>query len=205
MGDTVPIMVDQTTQRADVLATAIGAVRNWGTPGSAQDRHAYAVAALAVEIADQLGVELTRRFAVAAGALLHDIGKQLLDQQILDKPGPLDDGERTHVQTHAEAGAESLPEVVPETIRAVVRCHHERWDGSGYPDGIAASEIPLEARIVAVADAFQAMLEDRPYRGARTQDEAVGEVLRSSGTQFDPACVRAFVRVAGTAPSPGTS
>jgi HD-GYP domain-containing protein (c-di-GMP phosphodiesterase class II) len=106
------------------------------------------------------------------------------------------------VQTHAEAGAESLPEIVPESIRAVVRCHHERWDGSGYPDGIAASEIPLEARIVAVADAFQAMLEDRPYREARSQDEAVGEVLRSSGTQFDPACVRAFVRVAGTAPLP---
>lgn len=205
MGDTVPGMLEQTTQRADVLASALGAVRTWGSSDAVDDEHAFAVAALAVEIADQLGVEISRRFTIAAGALLHDVGKLLLDQQILRKPGPLDDGERSHVQMHAAAGAASLPEIVPETIRAVVRFHHERWDGSGYPEGICAAEIPLEARIVAVADAFQAMLEDRPYRRARTQDDAVHEVLRSSGTQFDPACVRAFARVAGTAPSPGAS
>ena len=205
MGDTVPGMLEQTTQRADVLASALGAVRSWGGSNAADDEHAYAVAALAVEIADQLGVEIDRRFTIAAGALLHDVGKLLLDQQILRKPGPLDDGERSHVQTHAAAGAAALPGIVPETIRAVVRFHHERWDGSGYPEGICAAEIPLEARIVAVADAFRAMLEDRPYRRARTQDDAVHEVLRSSGTQFDPACVRAFARVAGTAPSPGAS
>jgi putative two-component system response regulator len=205
MGDTVPSMLHETTQRADVLTSAVGAVRKWGSADVADDRHAYAVAALAVEIADELGVELSRRFVVAAGALLHDIGKSLLDQEILAKPGPLDDGERSHVETHAEAGAAALPEIVPESIRAIVRCHHERWDGSGYPEGICASAIPLEARIVAVADAFQAMLEDRPYRRARAQGAAVDEVLRSSGTQFDPACVKAFARVAQTAPSPGTS
>ncbi len=203
MGDTVASMLQQTTQRADVLSRALGALRSWGSADAADNRHAHAVASLAVEIADALDVEIDRRFTVAAGALLHDIGKLLLDQDILEKPGPLDDGERLHVQTHAEAGAAALPEVVPETIRAVVRFHHERWDGSGYPEGICESEIPLEARIVAVADAFQAMLEDRPYRHARTQEDAVDEVLRSSGTQFDPVCVRAFARVAGTAPSRG--
>jgi len=201
MGDTVAAMVEQATQRADVLANALGAVKSWRGSGAIDDEHAFAVAALAVEIADQLDVELDRRFTIAAGALLHDIGKLLLDQQILCKPGPLDDDERSYVQTHAAAGAASLPEDVPETIRAIVRFHHERWDGSGYPEGICASAIPLEARIVAVADAFQAMLEDRPYRPARTEGDAVHEVLRSSGTQFDPACVQAFVRIAGPAAS----
>jgi putative two-component system response regulator len=201
MGDTVSSVVEQQTQPADVLANALGAVKLWRGSGAADDEHAFAVAVLAVEIADQLGVELDRRFMIAAGALLHDVGKLLLDQQILCKSGPLDDDERSHVQTHAAAGAASLPDDVPETIRAIVRFHHERWDGSGYPEGICASAIPLEARIVAVADAFQAMLEDRPYRPARTEGDAVHEVLRSSGTQFDPACVQAFVRIAGPAAS----
>ena len=201
MGDTVNGSLAQTPQRADVLTTAIDAVRTWGSSEAAEDPHAKAVAAVAVEIAARLGVELARCFAVAAGALLHDIGKGLLDPEILSKPGPLDEGERTHVQTHAEAGAEALPDSVPDAIRAVVRFHHERWDGRGYPHGIAAWAIPLEARIVAVADAFQAMLEDRPYRGARAEPDAVDEVLRASGTQFDPACVQAFAELVGSAPS----
>lgn len=188
--------LEQTAQRADVLDRAIGAVRSWAGSEAAHDRHAHAVASLAVEIADALAVGAGRRFTVAAGALLHDIGKLQLDQEILGKPGPLDEGERRHVQTHAEAGAAALPDVVPEPVRAVVRFHHERWDGSGYPEGICESEIPLEARIVAVADAFRAMLEDRPYRDARSHRDAVDEVLRSAGTQFDPDCVRAFARVA---------
>ncbi len=203
MGDTVTSALEQTPQRADVLSTAVGAVRRWAGAELADDAHAYSVAAVAVEIAEQLGVDVTCCFAVAAGALLHDVGKSLLDQDVLCKPGPLDDGERSHVQTHAVAGAASLPAIVPDCIRAIVRCHHERWDGCGYPDGIGAAQIPLEARIVAVADAFQAMLEDRPYRGPRSEREAVDEVLRSAGTQFDPACVQAFARVAGTAPSRG--
>ena len=199
MGDTVSATVDQSTQGADVLASAVGAVRHWGGAEVAEDPHAKAVAAVAVEIAEQLGIELSLRFAVAAGALLHDIGKSLLDQQVLAKPGPLDDVEREHVQTHAEAGAAALPTAIPSCIRAVVRSHHERWDGSGYPDGISMTSIPLEARIVAVADAFQAMLEDRPYRSARGRRDAIDEVLRASGTQFDPACVRAFVQLPRTA------
>jgi len=198
MGDTVKGSLAQTPQRADVLVTAIDAVRTWGSSEAADDPHANAVAAVAIEIADQLGVELARCFAVAAGALLHDIGKALLDPEILAKPGPLDDTERSHVETHAEAGAEALPASVPDPIRAVVRFHHERWDGGGYPRGIAAWAIPLEARIVAVADAFQAMLEDRPYREARAEPDAVDEVLRAAGTQFDPACVQAFAELVGS-------
>jgi len=199
MGDTVTTGVGKTTQGADVLASAVGAVRTWGGRQVADDPHALGVAAVALEIAEQLHVELSLRFAVAAGALLHDIGKALLDQEILSKPGPLDDDEREHVQTHAEAGAAALPATIPSCIRAVVRSHHERWDGRGYPDGIGSTAIPLEARIVAVADAFQAMLEDRPYRDARTRRDAVDEVLRSAGTQFDPACVRAFAQLPRTA------
>src|SRR5262249_14813228 len=198
MGDTVSTAVEQTTQGADVLASAVGAVRHWGSSEIAEDPHANAVAEVAIEIAEQLGVELSLRFAVAAGALLHDVGKALLDQEVLAKPGPLDDDEREHVQTHAEAGAAALSAAIPACIRAVVRSHHERWDGRGYPDGIGSTAIPLEARIVAVADAFQAMLEDRPYRDARTRRDAVDEVLRSAGTHFDPACVRAFAQLPRT-------
>jgi putative nucleotidyltransferase with HDIG domain len=205
MGDTVKGTLEQTAHRADVLTNAIDAVRTWGSSEAADDPHAKAVAAVAVEIADRLGVELARCFAVAAGALLHDVGKGLLDQDVLAKPGPLDDAERSHVQTHAEAGADALPPTVPAAIRAVVRFHHERWDGGGYPYGISEREIPLEARIVAVADAFQAMLEDRPYREARPEPDAVDEVLRAAGTQFDPACVRAFAELVGSAPSRGAT
>ena len=205
MGDTVKGTLEQTAHRADVLTHAIDAVRTWGGSEAADDPHAKAVAAVAVEIADRLGVELARCFAVAAGALLHDVGKGLLDQDVLAKPGPLDDAERSHVQTHAEAGADALPPNVPAAIRSVVRFHHERWDGGGYPYGISEREIPLEARIVAVADAFQAMLEDRPYREARPEPDAVDEVLRAAGTQFDPACVRAFAELVGSAPSRGAT
>ena len=200
MGDTVTAGVEHRTHGADVLASAVGAVRNWGSEQVADDPHALAVAAVAVEIAEQLDIELSLRFAVAAGALLHDVGKALLDQEVLSKPGPLDEDEREHVQTHAEVGAAALPVAIPSCIRAVVRSHHERWDGRGYPDGICTTAIPLEARIVAVADAFQAMLEDRPYRSARTARDAVDEVLRAAGTQFDPACVRAFAQLRRTSP-----
>jgi putative nucleotidyltransferase with HDIG domain len=174
----------------------------WCDARIAADPHANAVAGVAVEIARELGVDRTRRVAVAAGALLHDVGKSLLDQQVLSKPGPLDEAERQHVQTHAEAGAASLPPSVPDEVRSIVRCHHERWDGGGYPRGIGFGAIPLEARIVAVADAFQAMVEDRPYRARRSPLDAIQEVLRSAGTQFDPACVQAFVRIAGGARAP---
>jgi putative nucleotidyltransferase with HDIG domain len=189
-------LVRDRAQTADVLDSAVSAVRAWCDGAPAVDTHARAVADLAVDIARELGLTAPARFAVAAGALLHDVGKSLLDQRILQKPGPLEDGERRHVQTHPEEGARSLPSAVPDEVRSVVRFHHERWDGDGYPTGIARASIPLEARIVAVADAFQAMLEDRPYRGRRSLDAAIGEVVRSAGTQFDPECVQAFTRVA---------
>jgi putative nucleotidyltransferase with HDIG domain len=196
-GDSVSEVLQARPQSADVVASAVSAISRWCGPETASDPHAAAVAGMAVEIAQELGVDGGRRFAVAAGALLHDVGKTLLDQHILQKPGPLDEAEREHVQTHAAAGAAALPPDVPDEVRSIVRFHHERWDGRGYPHGIGYAAIPLEARIVAVADAFQAMVEDRPYRPRRSLPDAIEEVVRSAGSQFDPACVQAFARLAG--------
>jgi len=134
--------------------------------------------------------------------VLHDIGKIGIDGAILNKPGRLTDEEFEIIKGHPEIAAnilsslEFLTEVVP-----LVRHHHEHYAGGGYPLGIAGEEIPLGARIIAVADAFNAMTSDRPYRASLAHDVAIRELIKHSGTQFDPEVVRAFLRVAEVAAS----
>jgi len=136
------------------------------------------------------------------GALLHDIGKIGIDGAILNKAGRLTDEEFEIIKGHPDIAAnilsslEFLTEVVP-----LVRHHHEHYAGGGYPLGIAGEEIPLGARIIAVADAFNAMTSDRPYRASLAHDAAIRELIKHSGTQFDPEVVRAFLRVAEVAAS----
>lgn len=102
------------------------------------------------------------------------------------------------MQRHPVVGYEILqPVPIREAIKLAVRHHHERWDGKGYPDGLAGSDIPVAARIIAVADTYEALVSDRPYRSARSPDEAIAEVIRCSGSQFDPRVVDAFLTVAG--------
>lgn len=161
------------------------------------DEHAIGVAAYADRIAEELELDAKKRETVVRGALLHDVGKLLVDRSILDKPGSLTQEEREQVEVHPVAGEKLICGSVAPDVAVVVRTHHERWDGGGYPHGLTADDIPLAARIVAVADAFLAMLESRPYRAPMEKDAAVHELKLASGSQFDPRCVEAMLHVVG--------
>jgi len=124
--------------------------------------------------------------------LLHDVGKLLIPPAIIEKPCALTPAERKIVETHPVLGEELVRASGLDEAAVLVRSHHEHWDGSGYPDRLEGPEIPLEARVFAVADAFDAMTSTRPYRGARTWDAATTELRRSAGGQFDPEAVDAF-------------
>jgi putative nucleotidyltransferase with HDIG domain len=158
--------------------------------------HTEEVVRLAVSVAAELALELELVRHVELGAVLHDIGKVRVPESILNKPGPLDDAEWAVMKTHPEVGERILRPIRSlNAILPIVRHHHERWDGCGYPDGLAEREIPIGARIVAVCDAYRAMTEDRPYRKALDEAYARGELEQASGRQFDPDCVAALFRV----------
>ena len=157
------------------------------------DHHAIAVAACADRLAGELALANELRRTVVEGALLHDVGKLLVDESILEKPGPLTADERRLINLHPLEGERIVRWSVDPGVADVVRTHHERWDGQGYPHGLAADEIPMAARVVAVADAYLAMLEERPYRAPRSQTAALRELQDGAGTQFDPSCVAALV------------
>jgi two-component system, cell cycle response regulator len=164
--------------------------------GGVGPMHCAEVAALSVAVAVELELPPATVELARLGGWLHDCGKVTVPTDILEHRGPLDEKARARVRHHAVAG-EALVSVVPGLGGAaqVVRSHHERFDGAGYPDGLAAEEIPLAARIVAAADAFVAMTESRPYEGPRGRFEALTELQASSGTQFDPRVVEALVSV----------
>jgi putative nucleotidyltransferase with HDIG domain len=149
-------------------------------------------------IADEMGImrDTDEGRNIYWGALLHDVGKIAVPDVILRKPGSLTDDEWVTMRGHTRAGYEILQKVsFLTTASEMVYSHHERFDGSGYPRGIAGEEIALGARIFAIADAFDAMTSDRTYRNALPAEEALAELLRNSGTQFDPSAVRAFLSV----------
>jgi putative nucleotidyltransferase with HDIG domain len=164
------------------------------------DHHAIAVAACADQLAGELALGNELRRTVVEGALLHDVGKLLVDESILSKTGPLTADERRQINLHPLEGERIVRWSVDAEVADVVRTHHERWDGRGYPHGLTADEIPMAARVVAVADAYLAMLEERPYRAPRTQTAAIRELQDGAGTQFDPNCVAALVSL--VAPDP---
>ena len=164
-----------------------------GTIGYPDD-HAIAVAECSLLIADELAVAADIRQTIATGALLHDVGKLRVDEGILSKPGPLTRAERRKIEKHPLEGERIIGGSVDPGVAQVVRAHHERWDGSGYPAGLAGADIPLAARVVAVADAFLAMCEERPYRRRINRDAAVRELSKCAGSQFDPVCVQALIR-----------
>jgi HD-GYP domain-containing protein (c-di-GMP phosphodiesterase class II) len=131
------------------------------------------------------------------GALLHDIGKIAVPDEIINKPGPLDDEEWAIMRTHTVEGERMLQQVggLLSSVGVVVRASHERWDGGGYPDGIAGEQIPVAARIVSACDAFNAMTTDRSYRKALPLEVAIGELEANAGSQFAPEVVAALVAV----------
>jgi HD-GYP domain-containing protein (c-di-GMP phosphodiesterase class II) len=155
--------------------------------------HSEGVTALALRVATRLGLPADAQEDVARAAELHDIGKMAIPDAILNKPGPLDEEEWAFMRRHTVIGEEILA-VAPALagVAALVRASHERWDGGGYPDGSAGEAIPLGARIVAVCDAFSAMVQDRPYQAGLTPEEALEEIERSAGTHFDPRVVEVF-------------
>ncbi len=159
--------------------------------------HGRGVAALAVEMGRQLELDAAALAAIEVGATLHDVGKLVLSPSLLGKPGPLTESEWEVMRTHPAEGERLLTRMInsPSAL-AVVRSHHERWDGDGYPSGLAGEEIPLPARIVAAADAFYAMTHNRPYRRAISRSAALIELIRNAGSQFDAACVETLLKIA---------
>ena len=156
-------------------------------------QHSRTVGTFAKRTAVALGLESDRVERIHAAGVLHDLGKLGIADAILHKPGPLDDAEWKEIMRHPEIGARILEHAGMRDIAGWVRAHHERIDGGGYPRGIAGRQIPVEARILAVADAYEAMVADRPYRPGTPAASACEELIRCSGTQFDPTVVEAFM------------
>lgn len=159
--------------------------------------HSAQVARYAGAIAEAMGLPPDEQMAIVRGALIHDIGKIGVTDAIIGKQGRLTDEEFELMKLHTVIGAEIVSQMpLLQHLVPLVRNHHERWDGQGYPDGLQGDEITLAARIVAVADSVEAMLSDRSYQATRTIQDVVVEVSRCAGKQYDPAVVRAFVTVA---------
>ena len=157
-------------------------------------QHTAGVADHAARLAAEVGLRGVDAKAVRAAAELHDVGKLALPEALLAKPGPLDDQEWELVREHTLIGERIIAaDDGLERVAAIVRSTHERWDGTGYPDGLAGEGIPLPARIIAICDAYEAMTTTRTYRPARTHHEAVQELRDSAGTQFDPSLVEIFI------------
>jgi HD-GYP domain-containing protein (c-di-GMP phosphodiesterase class II) len=163
--------------------------------------HSRHVVDLVLAVADALKLPEAERRDAEFVALLHDVGKIRIPASIINKPGALDAEERAVIETHTIEGERMLDRVggLLGHVGRLVRSCHEHWDGNGYPDRLAGEDIPRVARIVCACDAFSAMTTDRPYRAARTEDEALEELRRCAGTQFDPQVVAALARVSAAA------
>jgi HD-GYP domain-containing protein (c-di-GMP phosphodiesterase class II) len=160
-------------------------------------RHGFRVAIFATALAQHLDAdpEMTDRLRIAA--IIHDIGKLRLDPRIIAKPGPLDEGEWHEMRKHPQHGFEMVERYVHPDIAGILLTHHERYDGVGYPFRRAGTDIPRGARILLVADAYDAMTSDRPYQPPMSSAEALLELEQNAGTQFDPHVVEAMLDLAG--------
>jgi putative nucleotidyltransferase with HDIG domain len=188
--------------RADELrASYVATVRALTNAVEARDaytgKHAERVAAYGLELARRVDPALTDDPQIEFGFLLHDIGKVAIPDGILHKPEPLGEEEESLMRSHPVIGWEILRQIpFLEGAAEIVRAHHERWDGGGYPDGLAGEEIPLEARVFSVADALDAITTDRPYRAGVPLSEARAAIAKGAGTQFDPRVVEALGEIA---------
>jgi len=158
--------------------------------------HVERVTAYALTLAEQLGWAGKRMEGLRYGAILHDIGKIFIKEDMLKKNGKLTPDERSEMMRHPSNGAEMVRDI-PYLAAAipVIRHHHERWDGTGYPDGLKGEDIPPDARIIAVVDVFDAMTTDRPYHQADTFEMARDYIVSASGAHFDPLVVNAFLKL----------
>jgi two-component system, cell cycle response regulator len=155
--------------------------------------HHRAVAQLSATVARAVGLRDEELHAVIRAAELHDVGKIAVPDAILNKPGTLTESELEVMRRHAVVGEHILAGFEPAAVGRLVRSSHERWDGSGYPDGLRGEDIPLGARIITICDSYDAMTHPRPYRPARSVDEARAELRHGAGRRFDPALVAVFL------------
>jgi HD-GYP domain-containing protein (c-di-GMP phosphodiesterase class II) len=204
-GPSVSMVVPNTD--ADTLST----IRELAAAMEAKDHYTYGhckrVSDYAADIAVALGYSDVKVATIRIAALLHDVGKIGLSDEVLMKPGRLTDDEWVSLQTHPRLSGEILGHVDSlKNCLAAVRYHHERYDGDGYPEGLRAEQIPLDARILAVADAYDAMTSLRPYRHViMSREQAFAELRLNSGSQFDPNVVDAFIEIIGPTQSTETS
>jgi diguanylate cyclase (GGDEF)-like protein len=182
------------------LATVIGLAEALDIRDEGSANHAQTVARYARLTAEELGFPVERVERVRLAGLLHDVGRITISDDVLAKPGPLSEEEWREVRTHPEMAARLLARPEFSDLRQWIAAHHERPDGGGYPRGLSGDEIPLEARILAVADAYEAMTNDRAYRAALSPEEARSELLEGSGAQFDGQVVKVFLRALGHRP-----
>jgi putative nucleotidyltransferase with HDIG domain len=182
-------------RRGDHLST----VRALASAVDARDpyapEHSRAVARSAAKLAREIGLSEERTALVETAALLHDIGKLAVDDRVLSTPHLLTHAERERIQDHPVFGERILRSAGVAEILPWIRHHHERWDGSGYPDGIQAEEIPIEARIIAIADAYEAMTSGRPYQPTLSHHAALRHIELEAGSHFDPSLSSAFVKI----------
>jgi HD-GYP domain-containing protein (c-di-GMP phosphodiesterase class II) len=194
--ESVNDMLKRTNDRLEeshlsVIGALIGALE---AKENARAQQAAQTMTNAVAVAERLGLGEDEIAAIKLGALFHDIGTIGVPESVLRKPGTLDEREWIEVKAHATIGANLLSNVpMLERVRPIVLSHHERYDGSGYPAGLREDQIPLAAQIIAVADAYQAMTAERPYRGAMSGKAALKELRANAGTQFNPVVVEAFI------------
>jgi ribonuclease P protein subunit RPR2 len=188
---------EERSRREELRRSYMATVRALSNAVEARDaytsKHAERVAAYGLEIARALGITLSDTEEIEFGFLLHDIGKVAIADAIIYKPGSLTEKERALMEQHPVIGAEIVRGI--EFLGAaaeVVRSHHERWDGHGYPDGLRGDEIPLAARVFAVADVFDALTTERPYRRASPLASARRTIMEEAGNHFDPRVVEAF-------------
>jgi putative nucleotidyltransferase with HDIG domain len=188
-------------QTGDIRKLFLGAIESLVSALEAKDKytggHSRRVTEIALALGNELGLSAQNMEDLRWGSLLHDIGKIAIDQVIQNKPDKLTREEYEHIMTHAHVGAEIVRPVVSEKITEMIEHHHDHYDGNGLHQVIAGSGIPLGARILAVADAFDAMTSDRPYRSAMPITDIVEEIKRCAGTQFDPIVVAAFLNTVG--------
>jgi len=190
--------VEEQTSR--VRASFLKAITSLAYALEAKDHytsgHSQRVSHISVVIARELDLPQDDVERIRLAGLVHDIGKMGVKELVLNKPGCLSEEEFQHVKYHPAMGEHILTPIVDdEEILMIVRYHHERYDGQGYPDGLSGEQIPLGARIMAVADSYDAMISERPYRSAMSSKKAYSEIARGRGTQYSPEVVDAFMRI----------
>lgn len=159
------------------------------------EEHCKRIERIAIRVGERLRLSGGQMQRLVDSAYLHDLGKTIIPHEVLSKPGKLTEDEWGHIRRHPTAGRKMLEHTFLEEVGSIIEQHHEREDGTGYPLGLTGKEISIEAKIIAVADAFDAMTNDRPYRKAMSAEQALGEIRRLSGQQFSPEVVDVFMQI----------